>query len=87
MSVTFRLQNMLENSVSPLLIMECQKGSTRLCPPARYRDPNTASACPSSKGRSSFGYSDGSYSISASCTRQKSPDAFSIAVRTLAPLP
>ena len=29
MSVRLRLQNMLETSVRPLLIMECQKGSTR----------------------------------------------------------
>ena len=35
MSVTFRLQNMLETSVRTLLIMECQNGSTRVCSPAQ----------------------------------------------------
>ena len=35
MSVTFRLQNMLETSVRNLLIIECQNGSTRVCSPRR----------------------------------------------------
>ena len=54
---------------------------------AAARSPNPASARPSAIGASSFGYSCGSYSRSASWTMTTSPVAAANPVRSAAPLP
>ena len=73
MSVRFRLVNMFDTSVRHLLIIECQKWqhavTARRGSASRRRRRRARPAI----GCSSCGYSAGSYSRSASCTRQKSP--------------